>query len=94
MFCKRGRFERSIYSISGALKGPFEAVDAGSGLDKRGARVVPDVHVRPGPHRVLRRPPGAVQVSALQGDLDYVLVMEGMSDSPENLPSGGLEVHG
>ena len=86
--------EPSIYSISDRLKGPLESVDARGGLDEGRLWIVPDVNGEPGPHGVLRRSPGALPVSALQGHLGYVRVVEGVSDFPQNLPGGGLEVHG
>ena len=85
--------EPSIYSISECLKGALEAVDARGCLDERRARVVPDVHRQPGSHGVVGRPPGAVEVATLQGNLGYVRIMEGMPDLPEDLARGGFEVH-
>ena len=72
----------------------LQTVDAGGGLEEGGAGIVADVHGEPGPHRILRRSAGALQVSGLERDLGYVRVVEGMPDLPENLPRGGLEVHG
>ncbi len=86
--------EPSIYSISGRLKALLETVDTWGGLDEGRLRIVPHVHGEPGPHGVLRRSPYALQVSALQGYLGYIRVVEGVPNLPQNLPRGGLEVHG
>ena len=85
--------EPSIYSIS-FPKRLLQTVDAGSRLDKGRLRVIPHVHREPRSHGVLGRPPGALEVSALQSDLGYVRVMEGVPDLLQNLPRGGPEVHG
>jgi hypothetical protein len=63
------------------------------GLHERSLRAVPDVHRGLSPHGVLRRPPGALQVAALQRDLGYVRLVERMADLPEYLARGALEVH-
>jgi hypothetical protein len=86
--------ESSIYSISERLKGALEPVDAGCSLDERGLRIVADVDREPGSHGVMGRSPRALEVATLQGNLRYVRVMEGVSDLPQDLPCGGLELHG
>jgi hypothetical protein len=84
----------SIYSICERFKGALEPIDAGGGLDKTRVQVVPDAYGKPGHPGVLGRPPGALEVATLQGELGYVRVAERASDLPEVLPCGGLEVHG
>jgi hypothetical protein len=85
--------EHSIYSISEGLKGALEAIDAWGCLDERCARVIPDVHGQPSSHGVVGGTPGAVEVAALQGNLGYVRIVEGVPDLPEDLARGGFEVH-
>jgi hypothetical protein len=76
------------------LRGTLEPIDPGSSLDERALRIVPDIYREAGPHGVLGRPPGALEVATLESDLGYVRIVEGMPDLSKDLPRGSLEVHG
>jgi hypothetical protein len=86
--------EPSIYSISERLQGTLEAIDTGSSLYERCAQIVPDIYREPGPHGVLGRPPGALEVATRKSDPGYIRIMEGVPNLLQDLPRGGLEVHG